>query len=95
MPVSEWFNKASPRVKSGEVRPETLDEDGAIALMLADPLLIRRPLMELGDRREAGFEPERIAAWIGLADTPQPVTDACVYETEGRPGTTCPSLVEA
>jgi nitrogenase-associated protein len=91
-PLSDWFNKSSPRVKSGEVRPETLDEDGAIGLMLADPLLIRRPLMESGGRREAGFEPELVAAWIGLADAPVPVTDACVHETEGRPGKTCPAL---
>ena len=89
-PVSEWFNKSSPRVKSGEVQPEALDEDGALTLMLADPLLIRRPLMESGGQREAGFEPERVAAWIGLAETPVPVTDACVHETENRPGKVCP-----
>jgi nitrogenase-associated protein len=80
-PVSEWFNQSSPRVKSGEVRLGALDEAGALALMLAGPLLIRRPLMESGGRREAGFEPERIAAWIGLAETPVAVTDTCVHET--------------
>jgi nitrogenase-associated protein len=76
-PVAEWFNGSSPRVKSGEVRPGALGVEGALALMLADALLIRRPLMEAEGRREAGFEPERIAAWIGLADTPVLVTDAC------------------
>ncbi len=90
-PVSEWFNKSSPRVKSGEVRPEALDDAAALALMLADPLLIRRPLMESAGRREAGFEPERIAAWIGLAETPVPVTDACVHAAADRPEKTCPS----
>ena len=67
-PVSQWFNPSSPRVKSGEVRPEELDEQAALALMLADPLLICRPLMELAGRCEAGFEPERVQAWIGLAE---------------------------
>ncbi len=80
-PVSGWFNKSSPRVKSGEVHPEALDEKSALSLMQADPLLIRRPLMESGGHREAGFEPERIAAWIGLAETPVTVTDTCVHET--------------
>jgi nitrogenase-associated protein len=89
-PVADWFNRSSPRVKSGEVRPEALDEDGALALMLADPLLIRRPLMESGGRREAGFEPERVAAWIGLCATEALVTDACVHEAEGKTGKACP-----
>lgn len=66
-PVAEWFNRAAPRVKSGEIVPEALDEAEALALMVKEPLLIRRPLMEAGGRREAGFETERVAAWIGLA----------------------------
>ena len=80
-PVREWFNASSPRVKSGEVKPETLDENGALALMLNDPLLIRRPLMETDGQRESGFEPERVKSWIGLAEARVPVTDACIRET--------------
>lgn len=66
-PVAEWFNRAAPKVKSGEVVPEALDEAEALALMVKEPLLIRRPLIAVGERREAGFETERIAAWIGLS----------------------------
>ncbi len=65
-PVREWFNRAAPRIKSGEVSPERLDEAAALALMSKDPLLIRRPLLQVGDRREAGFDAELIRAWIGL-----------------------------
>lgn len=65
-PVVEWFNKAAPRVKSGEVMPEKLDDSTALVLMVEDPLLIRRPLMEVGNRREVGFEVDKIDAWIGL-----------------------------
>ena len=90
-PVTEWFNRSSPRVKSGEVRPEALGEAEALGLMLADPLLIRRPLMEAGGRREAGFEPERIKAWIGLAEPRTQVTEGCVREMAHRPGETAPS----
>lgn len=68
--VSEWFNRAAPRVKSGEIVPEALDEAVALALMLEDPLLIRRPLLQVGERREAGFDPEQIDAWIGLNADP-------------------------
>jgi nitrogenase-associated protein len=66
-PVAEWFNNASPRVKSGEVVPAAFAADAAIAAMLADPLLIRRPLMESGDRREVGFDTDLVDAWLGLA----------------------------
>ncbi|HLO83709.1 MAG TPA: ArsC/Spx/MgsR family protein [Nostocaceae cyanobacterium] len=65
-PISEWFNKAAPRVKSGEVDPQKVDEQTALMMMLKDPLLIRRPLIEVGSRREVGFDVEKIDAWIGL-----------------------------
>ncbi len=65
-PVSEWFNRSSPKVKSGEVVPEKIDAETALLLMLKEPLLIRRPLLEIGDRREVGFDVEKIDAWIGL-----------------------------
>lgn len=66
-PVAEWFNRAAPRVKSGEVVPEEQSAESALALMLAEPLFIRRPLMEADGRREVGFDPERVDAWLGLS----------------------------
>ncbi len=65
-PVSEWFNRSAPQIKSGEVVPEKLDEQTALFLMLREPLLIRRPLIQVGDRREVGFDVETLDAWIGL-----------------------------
>jgi nitrogenase-associated protein len=67
LPVAEWINRAAPRVKSGEIVPEQLDAEMALDLMLADPLFIRRPLMEADGRRQAGFDRERVHRWIGLA----------------------------
>jgi nitrogenase-associated protein len=65
-PVTEWFNKAAPRIKSGEVNPENINAENALVMMLRDPLLIRRPLLQVGDKREIGFDVEKIDAWIGL-----------------------------
>ncbi|MBD2515083.1 nitrogenase-associated protein [Nostoc sp. FACHB-973] len=65
-PVAEWFNRSAPRVKSGEIVPEKIDAQTALVQMLQDPLLIRRPLLEVGDHREVGFDVEKIDAWIGL-----------------------------
>jgi nitrogenase-associated protein len=65
-PVAEWFNRATPRIKSGEIVPEAFEADDALRLMLQDPLLIRRPLIEAGGRKEIGFDQEAIQAWLGL-----------------------------
>lgn len=66
LPVADWFNRAAPRVKSGEIVPEAVGANTAIGLMLADPLLIRRPLMESGGQYMAGFDAARVQAWLGL-----------------------------
>ena len=69
LPVPAWFNRAAPRVKSGEVNPDALDAEAALALLLAEPLLIRRPLMQRVDdgSRQVGFDADAVQAWIGLA----------------------------
>ncbi|MGY4567934.1 nitrogenase-associated protein [Bradyrhizobium sp. USDA 3256] len=36
MPIASWFNRAAPRIKSGEVNPDAVDAASALALMLAD-----------------------------------------------------------
>ncbi|GFE62858.1 hypothetical protein [Geobacter sp. AOG2] len=66
-PVGEWFNPAHPKVKSGEVVPGDFSRQEALALMVAEPLYIVRPLMQVGDERLAGFEVEQVHNWIGLA----------------------------
>lgn len=65
-PVAEWFNRNAPRVKSGEIVPESFGAEAALALFVAEPLLIRRPLMEVGGRCLAGFDPEIVHREIGL-----------------------------
>ena len=42
--------------KLPEADKEGLDESKAIALMLARPAMIRRPVLDLGDRRVVGFD---------------------------------------
>ncbi|QWG14686.1 arsenate reductase family protein [Bradyrhizobium sediminis] len=64
-PVTAWFNPAAPRVKSGEIVPAKLDAASALALMLDDPLLIRRPLVETEGQRCAGFDREPVTTLLG------------------------------
>jgi len=41
---------------------QDLTRDKAIALMFANPSMIKRPVLEKGDMLEIGFKPERYAA---------------------------------
>ncbi len=90
--VSQWFNPSAPRVKSGEVNPAELDADTALAMMIAEPLLIRRPLIKVGDICRAGFDEDAIRAWIGLNGTkPQGNLEECPNEHTANP---CPQQKE-
>ncbi|WP_414901468.1 ArsC family reductase [Sphingomonas flavalba] len=42
-----------------------LDAGKAVALMLAQPSMIKRPMLDRGDRRVAGFKPDIYAALFG------------------------------
>ena len=77
LPVAGWFNRSAKRVKAGEVDPDRIDAETALAMLLADPLLIRRPLLEVAGTRAAGWEPERVAAWIGLDAGRDPGSEGC------------------
>jgi len=79
LPVADWFNRSAPAIKNGEIDPDIMSEIDAIDKMVADPLLIRRPLIDAAGRRKAGFDVESIDAWLGL----QP--DVVVIDLE-----TCP-----
>lgn len=66
-PVAQWFNPSNPRIKSGELDPSAIEAEAALAMMVAEPLLIVRPLMQVGRERLAGFEVQQVHNWVGLA----------------------------
>ena len=66
-PVADWFNITNPRVKSGELVPSEITAEDALAMMVEEPLLIVRPLMQVGQRRMAGFDVQQVHNWVGLA----------------------------
>ena len=65
MPVASWFNTVAPRVKSGKIDPMNMAAPAALALMVAEPLLIRRPLLEVEAQRCAGFEDALVTLLLG------------------------------
>lgn len=90
LPVADWFNRSAPQIKSQAVIPEQLDAETALSLMLQDRLLIRRPLMQVGDRCEVGFDIDLVNEWISL----QPIDAsqrAKVEDLVGQDLQTCPN----
>ncbi len=68
MPVVDWFNVSAPAIKSGEVDPSSFTEESALAAMVKDPLLIRRPLIRVNETKVCGFKGEFIESLLEQAD---------------------------
>lgn len=92
LPVAQWFNRAAPRIKSGEIVPELLDADVALALLLAEHLLIRRPLMQREDGvRLVGFDTAQVERFVGLnakAEVPTSMEGCAAVSTKAPCRTT-------
>lgn len=86
-PVASWFNPAAPKVKSGAVKPDAVEAEAAIALMLAEPLLIRRPLVEVDGARCAGFDREPVTSLLGPAAPGARPLEGCSHPGVAHP---CP-----
>ncbi|RIZ66528.1 MAG: nitrogenase-associated protein [Methylococcales bacterium] len=69
MAVRNWFNSSAPAIKKGEIDTGSLTEQEALVLMMENPLLIRRPLMQVGESFMAGFDQYAVDNWIGLNET--------------------------
>ena len=84
-PVSDWFNQSAPQVKSGEVLIHKLDEGQALMMMLHEPLLIRRPLMQVDELRQSGFEDGPVLAALGVQLDPAVDLQSCPMGDEPEP----------
>ncbi|MBP1627758.1 MAG: nitrogenase-associated protein [Holophagaceae bacterium] len=59
------LNRAAPAVKRGEIDPTGLGYEEALAFMLQDPILIRRPLIAVDGLFLQGFEDPRLKPYLG------------------------------
>ncbi len=95
LPVSEWFNRSAPAVRDGAIVPERLDAAQAMALLLDDHLLIRRPLMEVDGTRLVGFDTFAVDGWIGLSAAPLPARNLEGCAKGDAPHAACPDPADA
>ncbi|MFC1336528.1 MAG: nitrogenase-associated protein [gamma proteobacterium symbiont of Clathrolucina costata] len=78
--VAEWFNLSAPQLKEGWFNIHELDEAKALSLMLAEPILIRRPLMQLGELKQAGFVDGPVLAELDIYLDPEADLQSCPME---------------
>lgn len=64
----EMMNHTAPAIKSGEISPENLTFTEALDLMVAHPILIKRPLIEVDGMHIQGFSDPRLAPYLGNWD---------------------------
>ena len=94
--VREWFNPSAPRVRDGDIDIDALDADAALALLIAEPLLIRRPLIDSPHGRCAGFLPGPVLRALGVPETAADL-DSCARGTQvpGNPEPSCDARAAA
>lgn len=92
LPVAAWFNPSAPRVRDGDIDPAALDADSALALLVADPLLIRRPLLDTPFGRCAGFEAGPVLTALGIHPEADEDLQGCSRPpaAPGEPAPACP-----
>lgn len=54
------YNPFAPQIKNREIEPKNLTKEQLVELMLENPILIKRPLLIVGEHKLCGFSIERI-----------------------------------
>jgi len=60
----EIINTSAPEMKRGEI-DLAISQEALIEMMLENPILIKRPLIAIGDAKLCGFDIEKINALLG------------------------------
>lgn len=72
-----WINRSHPGLKSGELKLRIANPDSVLDALCADPLLIRRPLMQISGEHYQGFDADMLDQLIGLSRVPEEDLESC------------------
>jgi arsenate reductase (glutaredoxin) len=81
-PIEQCFNPAAPTIKSGKLNPLDFTKEEAMLLMIENPLLIKRPLLQIGKHRLQGFDTTALREVIELAEVEVKPIDASFGMTD-------------
>jgi nitrogenase-associated protein len=85
-PIVEWFNDTAPSIKDGVVLPHLLDEHAALDLMIDDPILIRRPLLEYEGLQQSGFTQGAVVDVLNIQLASEVELQTCPMQTQSCEG---------
>lgn len=54
--VEQIINPFAPAIKNGEIKVESLSKEQAVELMMKEPILIKRPLLQINQQHFCGFD---------------------------------------
>lgn len=58
--IKDIFNPFAPQIRDKEIDINSLSKDEAIELMIKNPILIKRPLLDINGVKVCGFDIEKI-----------------------------------
>jgi len=88
-----WFNLNAPSVTNGSIFPEKFDKSGAMEALLKEHILIKRPLMIIGDIKLVGFNIDEINSIALIDNNAHPSVPSMIGEiSKGCPNKNNPSL---
>lgn len=58
--IKDIFNPFAPQIRDKEININSLSKDEAITLMIKNPILIKRPLLDINGVKICGFDIEKI-----------------------------------
>lgn len=91
-----WFNLNAPDVRDGKIVPEDFDENMALEALLNEHILIKRPLIVIGDKRFVGFDVSILNQEIGINVNAHPSVSVMLDDisrgcpSRNIPGSVCP-----
>ena len=62
------MNGTAPALKTGLIDPSLLSFEEAVSLIIRDPILIKRPLINVDDLYIQGFDDQRLRPYLGCWD---------------------------
>lgn len=68
-PVHSCINPAAPAIKKSTIIPEQLSEDDILKRMIEQPILIKRPLLEIAGVGFCGFDEQIVGKIIAPEQT--------------------------
>lgn len=76
--LKEMINPFAPQLKAGSFNLEAHTKESLIEQMLKTPILIRRPLLQIGEVKLCGFDIEKLNALLKISmPTPEHI-NACL-----------------